>query len=53
MKPKTQSQRGCLGSRKLRAVIYRIYEQSTKDVGFEEYYQNIMEKIIHQMKERL
>lgn len=46
MKPKTQSQR-------LRAVIYRIYEQSTKDVGFEEYYQNIMEKIIHQMKERL
>lgn len=43
---KTQAQR-------LRAVIYRIYEQGGKKGNFEDYYRSMMERVIEQFKEKL
>lgn len=43
---KTQAQR-------LRAVMFRLWEQKGKKGDFESYYRSMMEKIIEQMKEKL
>lgn len=43
---KTQSQR-------LRAVIYRIWEQKGKPLDFESYYRSKMEMLIESLKEKL
>lgn len=40
-------------SQRLRAVIFRLWEQSNKDVDQDEYYEIVMEKIIDQMKSKL
>lgn len=38
---------------RLRAVIYRIWEQDGKKGNSEDHYQRVMERIIDQMKEKL
>lgn len=43
---KTQAQR-------LRAVLYRLWEQSGKKGEFEDYYRSKMENVIEQLKEKL
>lgn len=43
---KTQAQR-------LRAVLYRLWEQEGKKGTFEDYYRTLLERIIEQFKERL
>jgi len=43
---KTQAQR-------LRAVIYRLFEQSGKSGNFEQYYQSVTESLIDQLKSKL
>lgn len=40
-------------SQRLRAVIFRLWEQSKREVDQDEYYEIIMEKLIEQMKSRL
>lgn len=40
-------------SRRVRAVLYRIWEQKRTSVDFESYYRTQMEAILDQLKERL
>jgi len=40
-------------SQRLRAVLYRLWEQNPKGVDFESYYRVQMEQIIEKLKERL
>lgn len=40
-------------SQRLRAVLYRTWEQSKSGVDFESYYKATLEKVIDQFKERL
>ena len=40
-------------SQKMRAVIFRLWEQSGKKVDQDEYYEIVMEKLIEQLKSKL
>lgn len=40
-------------SQRLRAVLYRLWEQNPKGVDFESFYRTTLEKVIDQFKERL
>lgn len=40
-------------SQRMRAVLYRIWEQNNTSGDFESYYRSQMEKIIDQLKEKL
>lgn len=40
-------------SQRMRAVLYRVWEQEHSDLDFDTYYKSKMEHIIEQLKERL
>jgi hypothetical protein len=40
-------------SKRLRSVLFILWDQGVKDVGFKEFYKNRMERLIEQIKTRL
>jgi len=40
-------------AQRLRAVLFRLWEQSPEDANFNDYYSRVMEKIINHYKEKL